>query len=325
MFEKGGRSAMLLLVEDEALIAMAEVARLETYGYEVLLALSGEEAVELFRSNEGIDLVLMDIDLGSGMDGTQAGSLLLGIREVPILYLSSHSEPEIVAKTEKITSYGYVTKNSSITVLDASIKMAFRLFEANRKVVASSRALFDKNQLLENILDHFPGSVFWKDLHSVYVGCNVTEAATAGLSSPAEIVGKTDFELGWLEGESEFFRSSDRAVMESGKPLYGIEEEHDFGGGKVLWNETSKIPLRDAAGNMIGIVGISVDITKRKLVEERLRRCEELLRIGGGDGGGRGNAGDGGGGGNGDGGGRGNAGDGDGGGVGRGVGGAGKR
>ncbi len=101
MFEKGGRSAMLLLVEDEALIAMAEVARLETYGYEVLLALSGEEAVELFRSNEGIDLVLMDIDLGSGMDGTQAGSLLLGIREVPILYLSSHSEPEIVEKTER--------------------------------------------------------------------------------------------------------------------------------------------------------------------------------------------------------------------------------
>ncbi len=302
MFEKGGRSAMLLLVEDEALIAMAEVARLETYGYEVLLALSGEEAVELFRSNEGIDLVLMDIDLGTGIDGTQAGALLLGIREVPILYLSSHSEPEIVAKTEKITSYGYVTKNSSITVLDASIKMAFRLFEANRKVVASSRALFDKNQLLENILDHFPGSVFWKDLHSVYVGCNVTEAATAGLSSPAEIVGKTDFELGWLEGEAEFFRSSDRAVMESGKPLYGIEEEHDFGGGKVLWNETSKIPLRDGAGNMIGIVGISVDITKRKLVEERLRRCEELLRTGsGGDGGGRGNGCDGGGGGGGDG------------------------
>ena len=111
----------------------------------------------------------------------------------------------------------------------------------------------------------------------MYLGCNATEAATAGLDSPAEIVGKTDYDLGWLEGEAEFFRKGDRAVIEGGRPIYGIEERHDFGQGKVLWNETSKIPLFDKQGKMMGIVGISVDITKRKELEERLRLCEEGL------------------------------------------------
>ncbi len=79
----------------------------------------------------------MDINLGDGIDGTEAAELILSEFDVPILFVSSHSEREIVEKTEKITSYGYVLKNSSITVLDASIKMAFKLFEANYKVEKS--------------------------------------------------------------------------------------------------------------------------------------------------------------------------------------------
>ena len=80
-----------------------------------------------------IDLILMDINLGNGMDGTDAAAIILKDHDLPVVFLSSHMEPEVVAKTEKITSYGYVVKNSSITVLDASIKMAFKLFEAKIK------------------------------------------------------------------------------------------------------------------------------------------------------------------------------------------------
>lgn len=124
----------LLIVDDEMLIAESEKIDLERYGYEVITAHSGESSVEIFRNNDAIDLVLMDIDLGKGMDGTEAASVMIKEREIPVVFLSSHMEPEIVEKTESITSYGYVVKHSGITVLDASIKMAFRLFEANRKV-----------------------------------------------------------------------------------------------------------------------------------------------------------------------------------------------
>lgn len=127
----------ILLVEDEVIQAMLEKTALEKYGYSVLTAISGEKAVTAVETRPEIDLILMDIDLGKGIDGTEAAELILARHNIPVVFLSSHTEPEIVAKTEKITSYGYVVKNSSITVLDASVKMAFKLFYANKKTEES--------------------------------------------------------------------------------------------------------------------------------------------------------------------------------------------
>lgn len=123
----------LLLVEDEAIIALAEKKALEEYGYKVSWVSTGEEAVKSAVQRDDIDLILMDINLGDGIDGTDAAKIILTTKDKPIVFLSSHIEKDIVEKTEEITSYGYVVKNSGITVLDASIKMAFRLHDANRK------------------------------------------------------------------------------------------------------------------------------------------------------------------------------------------------
>ncbi|HQO23408.1 MAG TPA: response regulator, partial [Spirochaetota bacterium] len=120
----------LLLVEDEVIIAMSEKMELENYGYTVHHVTSGEKAVQSVVENiHTIDLILIDIDLGSGIDGTQAAEQILKIKDIPVVFLSSHTEPEIVEKTERLTSYGYVVKNSGIVVLDASIKMAIKLFK----------------------------------------------------------------------------------------------------------------------------------------------------------------------------------------------------
>lgn len=131
----------ILLVEDEILIAMLTKSHLESYGYIVENVSSGEEAIDLIQSKENIELVLMDIDLGDGIRGTDAAKEILAKHDLPLLFLSSHTEKEIVETTEKITSYGYVVKNSSVTVLDASIKMAFRLFEEKEKSKAIEQNL----------------------------------------------------------------------------------------------------------------------------------------------------------------------------------------
>ena len=131
----------ILLVEDEILIAMLTKSHLESYGYIVENVSSAEEAIDLIQSKENIELVLMDIDLGDGIRGTDAAKEILAKHDLPLLFLSSHTEKEIVETTEKITSYGYVVKNSSVTVLDASIKMAFRLFEEKEKSKAIEQNL----------------------------------------------------------------------------------------------------------------------------------------------------------------------------------------
>jgi PAS domain S-box-containing protein len=144
---------ILLLVEDELLIATVEMKALEKAGFSVITAATGEQAIEKVRSTDDIDLVLMDINLGPGIDGAEAATVILKERDIPLVFLSSHTEPDVVDRTESITSYGYVVKNSGITVLTASIRMAFKLYDARREIEKQSRAVEDANRKLQDLLN----------------------------------------------------------------------------------------------------------------------------------------------------------------------------
>ncbi len=123
----------ILLVEDEMIIAFAESEVLKARGYEVVIAGSGKKAVEIIKTGPSVDLVLMDIDLGKGMDGTDAAREILALKNLPIVFLTSHSEQEMVEKVRGITRYGYMIKNSGDFVLLSSIEMAFELFDAHQQ------------------------------------------------------------------------------------------------------------------------------------------------------------------------------------------------
>jgi|GEM_PF-2952221 len=155
----------ILLVEDERITARAAEKTLKKYGYKVLRVYTGDDAVETVRKNPLIDLILMDIDLGLGIDGTEAAKQILLTNNIPLVFMSSHTEPEVVEKTEGITSYGYIVKNSGETVLNASIRMAFKLFEEKERVrkheqnlIAANEELLAANKQLEasqhQILEH---------------------------------------------------------------------------------------------------------------------------------------------------------------------------
>ena len=137
----GKEQKTILLVEDDAIAAFAQSMKLQDYGYNVVQALNGHKAIEaVIDNNPVIDLILMDINLGNNLDGNDVAKIILNDHDIPLLFLSSHTEREVVDKTEDITSYGYVVKDSGIVVLDASIKMAFRLHEAYQNL---------KNQRIE--------------------------------------------------------------------------------------------------------------------------------------------------------------------------------
>jgi PAS domain S-box-containing protein len=124
----------ILLVEDEAIIAMTEANTLKKHGFEVITVYNAEKAIEAVQKHP-IDLILMDIDLGQGkMDGTESAQIILKKHELPIVFLTSHTEKEIVDKVKGITRYGYVVKNSGEFVLIESINMAFELFNANQNI-----------------------------------------------------------------------------------------------------------------------------------------------------------------------------------------------
>jgi PAS domain S-box-containing protein len=126
------------------------------------------------------------------------------------------------------------------------------------------------------VLDTVPVRVFWKDRESRYLGCNLPFARDAGLDSPDGLLGKNDFDITWRE-QAELYRADDRKVMETGLSKIGYEEPQTTPKGDRIWLRTSKIPLKDAGGKVIGVLGTYEDITERKRVEESLRRSETLL------------------------------------------------
>jgi len=139
-------------------------------------------------------------------------------------------------------------------------------------------ALHKRDQILKSILDQFPGEIFWKDKESKYLGCNELFVRGIGLKSRSEIVGKTDFDFLKDIKKAENYHAEDCEIIETGKQnLHKIEmKQHQ--NGEQSWFDSSKIPLRDTQGNIIGILGVFTDITDRKLAEDGLRKSEEKYR-----------------------------------------------
>jgi two-component system, cell cycle sensor histidine kinase and response regulator CckA len=135
--------------------------------------------------------------------------------------------------------------------------------------------------MLETVLNNIPQGVFWKDRTSRYLGCNAVVSRAFGLAASDDVVGKTDYDLPGLQPEqAAFFIQKDREVMELGKPMLGIVEPATLPDGSTIWMETNKIPLRDAAGRVIGILGTWQDITARKRMEEQLQQSQKMDAVG---------------------------------------------
>jgi len=126
-------AARILLVEDEALIALDVSRLLAAEGYSVVHAHTGEEAVALAAS-DGFDLILMDINLGRGIDGGEAARRIRDSGGAPVVFLSSHAEPAVIDKTRDAGGYGYILKGTGKTVLLTSVRMALDLARAQRRL-----------------------------------------------------------------------------------------------------------------------------------------------------------------------------------------------
>jgi PAS domain S-box-containing protein len=147
------RGKKLLLVEDEAIISVVTAKMLKRSGYEVITASNGKKAVETALTDSSIDLILMDIDLGSGVNGPEAARQILETRNIPIVFLTSHSEQSIVESVKEITRYGYVIKNSGDFVLLSSIDMAFELFNSHERLKTSAEYLRLSEERVRSKLD----------------------------------------------------------------------------------------------------------------------------------------------------------------------------
>ncbi len=138
----------------------------------------------------------------------------------------------------------------------------------------AEKELFDSRQMLRSVLDNIPQRVFWKDRNSVFVGCNKPFVLDCGYKDPGELVGQTSYGH-TSAGIADLYHADDREVMESGRPKLNYEEPQIRPDGSQAWLITSKVPMYDQDGQVIGVLGTYSDITERKLAEDALRESEE--------------------------------------------------
>jgi two-component system aerobic respiration control sensor histidine kinase ArcB len=132
---------------------------------------------------------------------------------------------------------------------------------------------------MENIIAAMPCWVFWKDSNFVYLGCNDLTARSLKLPSRTCIVGMTDYDFGWSQEVVDAYRKIDEEIVKTGKPQLNFEEEVSFEGSYTFNLLVNKMPIFDDNNRVIGIVGVSVDITEQKRTEKALIAAKEAAEL----------------------------------------------
>jgi PAS domain S-box-containing protein len=264
----------ILLVEDQSIIALAERFDLERDGYRVVLARDGEEAVAMAGgAGAGIDLVLMDIDLGPGIDGVEAAERILRDRDLPVVFLSAHTEPELVERTWRVASYGYVVKQSGRVVLSTSIRMAFSLFAARERLRKIERELRASLTMLESAQDVAKIGFWDMDLASGELEWSSGLRGIFGLGP--------DEPTPAFEGFWSYVHPEDRAFVEERvayqtkpfpEPYVAYVYRIVDGKGETKHLEHIGRQRLDAEGKLTGIFGAVQDVSERELAAAEARK-----------------------------------------------------
>ncbi len=268
-------SKKILLVEDAAILALSEAKIIKRHGFDVVTAHSGTQALELFESQKDISLVLMDIDLGHGIDGTEVAEQILAKNDVPIVFLTSHSEKEYVDKVKKITSYGYVLKSSGEFVLIESIQMAYKLYESYKRME-------EERKNLQTLINSTPDIICFKDGEGRWLEANNADLELFQLQT-VDYQNKTDLELS--EFTSPLFREAFTTCKESDEKTWltgGLTKSEETipqpGGGKKIY-DVIKSPIFNDDGTRKGLIVFGRDISDRKKMAEALKKSEELFSL----------------------------------------------
>jgi len=142
----------------------------------------------------------------------------------------------------------------------------------------AEEAVRERESMLSLVINTVPQVIFWKDLNSVYLGCNQNYARAAGLETPAAIVGKTEHDLPWRPEEIENYLAEDREVMQTRRAKLHRVESRRLADGREIWVDGTKMPLLAGDDNVMGVLGVYEDITDRKRMEAELQESELRFR-----------------------------------------------
>jgi PAS domain S-box-containing protein len=217
------------------------------------------------------DVYLVDHRIG-GQRGVELVAAAAAKCQAPMIVTSEQENHDLDVAALRAGAADYLVRDvRDVAHLEHAIRYALQQNEL-------WTALGHERDLLRALMENLPDSIYFKDADSRFLRVSKSKALRSGLKDAAEAVGKSDFDFFNREDAQASF-ADEQEIMRSGIPLVGKEEKHVWPDGRTSWVATSKLPLRDQQGRVIGTFGISHDITEQKQALQALRDSEFRTRM----------------------------------------------
>ncbi len=229
-----------------------------------------DAGIEMMRAG-GVDVVLLDLTLPDSHGLESFTRAHAAAPELPIVVLSGIDDEEFAAQALHLGAQEYLVKGRmDMHLLQRALRYAL---ERSR----SEAQLAGERELLDTLLENIPDRIYFKDEQSRFIRINRALMRLFNLERPEQAYGKTDTDFYGGDHASDAL-NDERQVMETGEPILNKVEFETLFDGTRTWSLTTKLPLRDRAGRIVGTCGISREITDLKEMEDRLASERNLLR-----------------------------------------------
>ena len=220
---------------------------------------------------QSFDLILMDLFLPDGQGLNMFSQVRAAAPRTPIVVLADSANEEQAERTMWMGAQDYLLRHQLTGPL---------LARTIRNAIARHRGQLAHGYegfLLQTLMDNIPDSIYFKDIRSRFLMMSRAKAKKHGLADPQQAVGKTDADF-FSRPHAQQALADEQKILRTGQPIEDLEEVETWPDGSVTWALTTKMPLRNQSGRIVGTFGISRDITKRKHAEQALAERTQQLQ-----------------------------------------------
>ena len=243
---------------------------LKQYGFDVVPAHRLSTGLNKLKTHP-FDLVLVELSLPDSRGIGTFARLDKLVPQTPIVVIADAGDKKSGARTIQLGAQDYLLK-SQLNGPSLALAMGKAIDRQQ-----GQRAHGYEGFLLQALMDNVPDAIYFKDLRSRYLMINRSKARKHGLTDPADARGKSDADY-FSEPHAQQALADEQQILRTGKSIVNLEEVETWPDGSETWASTTKVPLRNQSGQMVGTFGISRDITKRKRAEQALAESTRQLQ-----------------------------------------------